>query len=291
MKQVMHDDNGPAVYRQVQDEIFLSKQCERDAEGKSLYPNPHDARIENERYCFHFPATWYYSHAVNKAIGLRTITLIPRWYTFDLQFRIINPMGDTIRPILTHTITPHMDMGEIASKMEFLIDQAIRRLTISPAGDTHDLWVRPLCKFNNDARTFTIQFTSYNQAARPIEDYTIVIDVGTEDDFFNTLNVPENDRGNYALYSSPVMTFYEVWNRDPNQLYFHASFVNHTQFNYLGRTGDFYPKPSKIFTADNLPMDFYFWITTDIMKPILLHGERFIIELAFIIDSKDYQSP
>jgi hypothetical protein len=88
-----------------------------------------------------------------------------------------------------------------------------------------------------------------------------------------------------------VMKFENVWNRRSDQLYFHASFVNHTQFNYLGRANDFYTKPSKIFTADNLPMDFYFWITTDIMHPVMLPYENFMIELAFIIDNKDYQSP
>jgi hypothetical protein len=77
----------------------------------------------------------------------------------------------------------------------------------------------------------------------------------------------------------------------PQQTYFHASFVNHTQFNYLGQQNDFYPKPSKIYLADNLPMDFFFWITTDGMTPLPLPYENFLVELAFIIDSDDYQSP
>jgi hypothetical protein len=84
-KQVMVGDNGPGVYRQVQDEVFLSIQTQRDAQGNNQYPNPHDGRMEGDRYCFHFPATWYYSHAVNKAIGLRRITMVPVVY---LQARL-----------------------------------------------------------------------------------------------------------------------------------------------------------------------------------------------------------
>jgi hypothetical protein len=45
-KQVMVGDNGPGVYRQIQDEVFLSKQCRRDVKGNSLFPNPHDGRME-----------------------------------------------------------------------------------------------------------------------------------------------------------------------------------------------------------------------------------------------------
>jgi hypothetical protein len=114
------------------------------------------------------------------------------------------------------------------------------------------------------------------------------------------MNVPLNERSKYVYDPTdaeskkrafPIMTFNNIWNRKPEQLYFHASFVNHTQFNYLGKAEEFYTKPSKIYSADNLSMDFYFWLSTDIMHPICLPYERFIIELAFIIDSKDYQSP
>jgi hypothetical protein len=113
------------------------------------------------------------------------------------------------------------------------------------------------------------------------------------DQFFDLLNVPEADRADYTDASKPRTTwiFPKAWNRLPSSLYFHASFVNHTQFNYLGRHGDFYPKPSKIYLADNLPMECYFWLTEDGMTPIELPFENFIIELAFIVDSKDYQSP
>jgi hypothetical protein len=130
-----------------------------------------------------------------------------------------------------------------------------------------------------------------------IGNYIITLwDGGSDNDdgqFFDFLNVPLGERD--ALFdqtvSRPILTFNNVWNRKPADLYFHASFVNHTQFNFLGQDRDFYTKPSKIYSADNLPMDFYFWLTTDIMKPIVLPFERFIIELAFIIDSTEYQSP
>jgi hypothetical protein len=120
--------------------------------------------------------------------------------------------------------------------------------------------------------------------------------------FWEMLNVPLANRaafcvaqvnGGAAPAAAPPATwdFKGVWDRKVEHLFFHASFVNHTQFNYLGQSGDFYPKPSKIYTADNLPMDFYFWVSLDGMNPISLPYEDFLVELAFIIDSDNYQSP
>jgi hypothetical protein len=100
------------------------------------------------------------------------------------------------------------------------------------------------------------------------------------------LNGTPRDGDHLKTYS-----FSNVWDRRPQRLFFHASFVNHTQFGYLGQSGDFYPKPNKIYTADNSTQDFYFWASLDGITPIELLYEDFMIELAFILDTEDYQSP
>jgi hypothetical protein len=138
-----------------------------------------------------------------------------------------------------------------------------------------------------------INFIPGSGHTRP--DYTIsLVDDGAGglDDFFDLMNVPMDKRASYiGSHVNISWEFPDVWDREEQHLFFHASFVNHTQFNYLGQQGDFYPKPSKIYTADNLPMECYFWVSFDCMTPVELKFEEFIIELAFIIDSTDYQSP
>jgi hypothetical protein len=298
-KQVMSDNNGPGVYRQIQDEIFLSQQCLRYEaglhKGQSMYPNPHDGRIENDRYCFHFPATWYYSHTVGKAIGLRRITLLPRWYNFRLAFDITKLAGTqagTRNIQCDVNITPTMNMGVVADTLTTTINQAI---TAAVGAGSRNQWVNVRAPFNSDLRRFQLIWRPNGGGVAANFQYRFDPPncVGL-DEFFDMLNCPPEERIQYItapIPSFPTMTFTNVWNREPDQLCFHASFVNHTQFNYLGKHGDFYTKPSKIYSADNLPMDFYFWMSTDIMHPIVLPFERFIIALAFIIDSHDYQSP
>jgi hypothetical protein len=290
-KQVMVGDNGPGVYHQIQDEVFLSQQCLVDDKGDYINPNPHDGRIENGRFCFHFPATWYYSHAVNKAIGLRRITLHPRWYNFYVCLRAIKGTNTTYINA-DFTFHPGMNIGEVVSTMNTVFERSCTSQWI-----TRSDGLRVTCSYNNQTNRFSIEFKPYSSALHQITEWRIELSQTTDSDFFELMNVLPSDRKKYVssgtapTTSYPLMTFDNVWNRKPEQLYFHASFVNHTQFNYLGRADDFYPKPSKIFTADNLPMEFYVWLTKDVMHPITLPYERFIIELAFIIDSTDYQSP
>jgi hypothetical protein len=280
-KQVMSGNNGPGVYRQIQDELFLSKQCKRDATtGDSLYPNPHDGRMENERFCFHFPATWYYTHTVNKSIGLRRIQIVPRWYSFVLDFTC------TIGGLATHhrvklTITPESNIGQVLS----LMCQGLNR-RLNPAVP---LPFEVSWSYSENREAHLI-FTAGAGVVM-----TTALDVGASqnlDAFFDMMNVPQAKRADYivVLVGRTDWQFDNVWNRLVNSVYFHASFVNHTQMNYLGQSGDFYPKPSKLYLSDNLPMDFYFWITSDGMTPLALPFEHFLVELAFIIDSQDYQS-
>jgi hypothetical protein len=116
--------------------------------------------------------------------------------------------------------------------------------------------------------------------------------LGTSDgpeDFWEWLNVPPEHRGLYTV-GTPQNTyiFPNVWNR--RDLYIHASFVNYTAYGYLGRDGEFYPKPSKIYQFDWQPMQFFFEVSFDGMTPVELPYERFEVELSFIIDDKRYQS-
>jgi hypothetical protein len=279
--QVMIGDNGPGVYRQIQDEIFLSKQCQKE-NGISKYPNPHDGRMEGEKFCFHFPASWYFSHAVNKAIGLRSCQLLPRWYNFRLHFRITLPSTTVKNVYITMQVIPSMNLAEVMSTISRKMDEQINLPTI----------IVPYLAYNAATYTARIEFLPLVGDHTQYTAELVNSGFGAENEFFDMMNVPQAKRASYfGVHADRIWEFPMVWDRQPQHLFFHASFVNHTQFNYLAQAGDFYPKPSKIYAADNLPSECYFWVSVDCMTPINLQFEHFMIELAFIIDSQDYQSP
>jgi hypothetical protein len=66
---------------------------------------------------------------------------------------------------------------------------------------------------------------------------------GDLNDFFEMMNVAVDKRAGHMTDSPASLNFQfpNVWSRIPQNLYFLASLVNHTQFNYLGQEGDFYP--------------------------------------------------
>jgi hypothetical protein len=82
--------------------------------------------------------------------------------------------------------------------------------------------------------------------------------------------------------------FENVWDR--KTLFLHASFVTNTTSGYLGRGGEFYPKPSKMYRHDNRP-DFFVETSLDGYHPVKLPYENWILELSCILDADDYQSP
>ena len=89
-------------------------------------------------------------------------------------------------------------------------------------------------------------------------------------------------------YDTPVYNFDNVWNR--RYCFIHASFVSGTSFNYLGRSGDFYPKPSKMYRAIGSTTDFTLSISYNGYTPIRTNEISFIVELAYIYSTGEYMA-
>jgi hypothetical protein len=111
---------------------------------------------------------------------------------------------------------------------------------------------------------------------------------GVMDEFWQMMNVRDP-----APYLPPqvmedVFLFKNVWNR--RDLYFHASFVNHTAFNYLGKAGDFYMEPNKLYKADGITQEFFLEMSLDGMTPVDLPFEDFDVELSLIVDTESVLS-
>jgi hypothetical protein len=81
--------------------------------------------------------------------------------------------------------------------------------------------------------------------------------------------------------------FPNVWDR--KDICVHANFVNNSAFHFLGRDGDFFPAPSKIFYQNFTGNDFEIYLTRDGVNPLELPYQDFAIELSFLIDRNHYQ--
>jgi hypothetical protein len=99
-------------------------------------------------------------------------------------------------------------------------------------------------------------------------------------EFFDLVGVPHN---------GPFL-FPNVRSRQTGDIFLHASFVSNSTAGYLGRDPEFYTKPSKMYPDDGQNF-FYIETSLDGYNRISLPYENFIVELTYIIDADDYQSP
>ena len=110
------------------------------------------------------------------------------------------------------------------------------------------------------------------------------------EEFFNVknANLPVYQEATKQADGTKNYTFNDVWNRE--FLFVHASFVNGTSFNYLGRSSEFYPKPSKMYHFGGSSQQFYFELSFDGRNPVKKKIGVFCVDLAFIYHDKDYQA-
>jgi hypothetical protein len=286
-KQVMTGYNGRGVAREIQDELFMSRQCKNVDPNHPTCPNPHDGHKEGTRWSFHFPANFHGQTAVNKAIALRRINCSPRNYDFDLGFWITRNADHANLQTLTYfTITSKMDIYEAIGLIVYKTNERIADFMKQHADPN---WPRMAGGYNSD--TGSVFFHFQPTGAAGAAQFTIVLHGATDDGFFNLMNCAPG----VVHWSDPVMlpqiiklTYPNVWNRQ--DLYFHGSFVNHTAFNYLGKAGDFYMEPNKLFKADNSTQEFFLEVSLDGMTPVDLPYEDFEVELSLIVDTMDVMS-
>jgi hypothetical protein len=177
-----------------------------------------------------------------------------------------------------NTIMPSMSIQEALSVICSNLNHEIRR----QMPDEADGWASFHWAYANSiAQLFIVPTREIGTSfeVRQADDPPI------DPDFLRLFNVSSGS----ATYTPAFgWIFNNVWDR--RDLYIHASFVNYTSFGYLGRDGEFYPKPSKIYDFAWQPMQFYFQVSFDGMSPVALPYENFEVELSFIIDTKKYQS-
>jgi hypothetical protein len=292
---VVHDRDSKQVSRFITEEIYQSKECD-------MPDNMHKAYKSGDRYYFNFPETWFNIPTLNKAIALRRVDARPRAYDFNIAFRL-SRRQPAAAPAWTDTIPieafihvrPNEDIETLSSNICLTINRVIgTRARANNAGESIDDWM--WLQYEYDEDTYSIEFSwqvGINAAAPLNYDFNIDMDlVGV--DFHRVFNQPlpfADASLNFTMLNGQApkawFNYKDVWNR--RELFIHSSFVVYTSYGYLGRSGEFYTKPSKIYDFTYDTRLFYFQVSFDGFKPVLLRYENFIIEVSLILDSRRFE--
>jgi hypothetical protein len=297
---VINDRDGKNVSKFIMEEIYQTRWCQKpDIANTSTKNNdPHNGTYANGRYMFDFPSPWFNSPTLNKAIALRRIDCPAGDYDFTLELTQSKVIDDTRTSQFTFRETFHIEASNtitdalsiICLTLNNRINAVLKEGGTAKYGNT-DEYLRVIYVYNNDISKVRFIWAPY--AIPYASDFTL--DCGTVDvGFSQLLNVnpfinPAKLHIDFpAGETSKEWAFPNVWNR--KNLFIHASFVTYTAYHYLGRSGEFYTKPSKIYDFNFGQQQFWVQTSFDGANFVELPYENFIIELALILDARNYQS-
>ena len=267
---------------------------------------------DNGYYHFLFPSLWYTSVCNNKAIGLRRIETRAKAKNIQFTFKYerVLTSGPVVRGSSRFNLhfLPTDDIETIMSTMCYYINNFIKS---------------DLKSKSHPEYAFTLQYW-YDSATNKAQFYDVLSDISEDGlsldwtdatvdftfhwvnkDFLSTFNdKPETDWASYkhkqissdffeeeddeTIYNVTYYEFENVWNR--KFCFIHASFVTGTSFQYLGRSGDFYPKPSKMYQFTGNSTDFTLAVSYDGRVPVKTDEIDFIVELAYIYTTGEYMA-
>ena len=292
------------------EEVYFSDIVEDGIDNNRTLDPWRAYRDDNGYYHFLFPSLWYTSVCNNKAIGLRRIETKakPKNVSFTLSawrrhdgtrlsckksFNLHFLESDTIDVILS-TMCYHINQEPDA---------------VFRTGDLKLYYFNVFYQYNNLKNTVEIfdirnpingeggeldwSDVSYSWGFSDIsDDFSSVFNMGGpyRPDNFKVL-VPVQDitkLQGFGDYNVNVYRFTNVWNR--KFCFVHASFVTGTSFQYLGRSGDFYPKPSKMYQFTGISTDFTLAVSYDGRQPVKTDEIVFVVELAYIYSTGEYMA-
>jgi hypothetical protein len=258
-RNIIQDNNGRAVPPGLIEEMFQAREC-RDSTLRGM----HEAFYDAGRYCFKLPSSWN-QPTLNKRISVRRIETPANDYVFSLVIG-----GEFGEQVLLVSIPPSYSIQEALGA---IIVQSRK----TGFGEDNKLTLSAAYESNH-----TVTFLLLDDAGEHVE-FSMF---SPDDDFWKMFNTTKE-------YSSETteeteIEFRNVWDR--RTLFLHASFVTDTTAGYLGRGGEFYPKPSKMYRHPN-SSEFFVETSLDGYHKIPLPYENWVLELSLILDADVYQSP
>ena len=287
-----HRTRGESKY--MLEEIYFSDICgdneNKDDNGQFIGINPQKAWFDNGKYRFQFPPLWYQSTCNNKAIGLRSITLVPDTVRFRADVYIYKTNSDD----------PGVEDWEEIDNFRAIIQEPSERgilyiisefmLLIKNHVDATLKDEAIIFDWGYSYKTQELSIAVFSDDYQKARNYGVRFNVDAMYESESQCGLIEllNTTYKYLNTISDSFDFYNVWNRE--SLFVHASFVNGTSFQVLGKSGEFYPKPSKMYRFNGNSPDFYFELSYDGIHPIQHKFARFIVQLAYIYNDADYMA-
>ena len=300
-KQILSGYEGPGVNQYMLEEVYFSDVCIDEPssgtdEKKEFHLNPQNARYVNGKYYFDYPALWYESVCNNKAIGLRRIDCFAK--SLDMHFtayvkrkaatgteedpRKLNVIvtagrNDSIDKILS-TICAQLNSHFRNSDTWNTDPKDYPEFHYNYDIDTQKarIWLEPVLG-SKTAKKWAFYLEKYN------------------DDFANAFNIeigdktyPEEPAEPTTRLNGTTELVFKAWSRQ--DAFLHASFVSGTSFNYLGRSGEFYTKPSKMYPWHGNTREFWLEVSSDGKKPRAIPHLKFIVELCYIYNDRHYKA-
>ena len=279
------------------EEVYFSESCF----NKDAY-NPQNARFVNGRYYYDLPDFWYNNLSNNKAIALRKIDIhAPSMnISCDVVFKRIKNGSTGAVEKKSCTVALSISPGTSTNQILKEICREVNK-ELSPSGPKRwrsdpEYTMRLVSdyRYETNEALFVVQRT-FPYGAQENEYFIGYEIINASNDLLNLLHA-QNAQFDTQVLRPPTnasdgtkaIYFPKVWNRE--FCFVHASFVNGTSFNYLGRSGEFYPKPSKMYRFGGSSQQFYFELSYDGRTPIQHTLGNFCIDLAFIYHDKDYQA-
>ena len=286
-----HRTRGESKY--MVEEIYFSDVC-RNTIRETKYSqgittiNPQNANFDNGRYRFQLPALWYQSTCNNKAIGLRSIRLLPDSVAFKVKVELYDVNAETI-PYYTFEINIQHNKAsitEILSTMVMImndqVQKAAKEILYMDLADVYFNW-----NYSYLTKSVTILLLQPDDPPKEFSFRFVVDDTyegNSECGFYETFNCKQSDLVELTM----DQIFRNVWDRE--SIFVHASFVNTNSFGVLGQSGEFYTKPSKMYRFNGNSPEIWFELSYDGIVPQKHRFARFIIELSFIYNDADYMA-
>ena len=288
-----HRTRGESKY--MLEEIYFSDLCgdieNKDENGEVIGINPQKAWFDNGKYRFQFPSLWYQSTCNNKAVGLRSIDLSPDAVSFGLDVIFYERATAESSYASIGTITLISQYSPYTDIMEIISDVALRlKGSINERDSLKNKGIGVFWGYNyrDSSAMFEVSSVIY-----PGDPDRFLIEFEVRDDF--EFSNPEcgffecfNTTADFLAGKRRIYEFKNVWNRQ--WLFVHASFVNGTSFQFLGKNGEFYPKPSKMYRFNGNSPDFYFELSYDGIHPLQHRFARFAVQLTYIYNDADYMA-
>ena len=279
------------------EEVYFSESCFNE----DAY-NPQNARFVNGRYYYDLPDFWYNHLSNNKAIALRKIDIHAPSMDIrcDVVFKRIKNGSTGAVETKSCTVALSISPGTSTNQILKEICREVNK-ELSPSGlkrwrsdPEYTMRLVSDYRYETNEALFVVQRT-FPFGAQENEYFIGFEIINVSNDLLHLLHA-QNAQCDTQVLRPPTnasdgtkgIYFPKVWNRE--FCFVHASFVNGTSFNYLGRSGEFYPKPSKMYRFGGSSQQFYFELSYDGRTPIQHTLGNFCIDLAFIYHDKDYQA-